>query len=130
MTTGAKGPGLPAWLCGVAGAEEAPSMFGDGPALWANGKEICHQDANGRYDVRLTGGVIKKMRPQLVTDDRVVLRPSSSSDWLEVEVRGKEDEAFLLGLVTLAAQAHQPPPGTSPAPPPGAAALSKRCRFH
>lgn len=128
MSDGA--PGLPEFLADVEGTQRGESMFSSGPALWVNGKEILHPDAPGRFDVRLTRGVIRELRDRLAHDARVHLRRSISADWVEVEVQRAEDEIFLRELVELAVQAHPPPQGASSLPPPTGAALQRRRRFH
>ncbi len=105
-------------------------MFRHGPALWVNGKEILHPDAPGRFDVRLTRRVIRELKDRLVADERVRLRPSASSDWLEVEVRCADDEMFLRELAELTVAAHRPSPEATSLPPPTGAALARRRRFH
>jgi len=120
---------LPAVLADVAGVAEGESAFVDGPALWANGKEILHRDSGGHYDVRLTRAVIRDLRPRLRADGHVRLR-RSGSDWVEVDAEGREGELLLAELVALAARAHQPPPGATALPPPDAAGLARRRRFH
>lgn len=121
----------PAGLPRVEGADVSPSMFSFRPALWVNGKEVCHRDADGRYDVRLTRAVIRSERRQLVDDPRVHLR-RSGSDWVEVEAdpSSPADQQLLFELVRRAVEAHQPPPGTPSRPPPSGPELERRRRFH
>jgi hypothetical protein len=120
---------LPARLLEVEGVEESPSMFGDKPALWVNGREIAHADAPGVYDVRLTRRVVSELRPRLKADPRVQLRPSTS-DWVSVTVAGEKDDDLLAELVERAAAAHRPSPGRTSAPPPAGADLERRRHFH
>jgi hypothetical protein len=126
----AGGSSFPECLLAIEGVVQSPSTFSDRPALWVNGKEIVHRDASRIFDVRLTRAVIRQFRQHLREDRRVRLRPSSSADWVEVQVTTAEDDRFLKELVERAAQAHRPPPGTDPAPPPVGAALARRRRFH
>lgn len=105
-------------------------MFSDRPAFWVNGKEIAHEDADGSYDVRLTRQVIRQMRDALRAEPRVRLRSSSSSDWVEVDVADADGERLVVELVRVAADAHRPPPGTTPLPPPEGDELARRRRFH
>jgi hypothetical protein len=120
---------LPPALLALQGAEESESMFGPGPALWVDGKEVCHRDAGGRFDVRLTRAAIREQRERLRQDPRVHLR-RSGSDWIQVEVGSADDEGLLVELVGIAVAAHRPPAGVMPAPPPTGAALAARRRFH
>ena len=89
------------------GAYEKPSQFSDVDALWVDGIEIAHveaQDATGvAYDVRLTRQVIRDRRAALRTDPRVTLRPSTSADWLTLRVCAPEDRTLLKELLRLAA---------------------------
>lgn len=105
-------------------------MFSDRPALWVNGKEIAHRDADGNYDVRLTRQVIRQMHDRLRTEPHVHLRSPSTSDWVEVEVTDADDETLLVELVAIAALAHCPPPGTAARRPPQGEELARRRRFH
>lgn len=120
---------MPPSLTQIEGVEVSDSVFSDRPALWVNGTEIAHRDADGAVDVRLTREVIRRMRARLRDDPRVRLR-SSSSDWIEVRAEASDDEALLVELVELAAQAHRSPPGTTPRPPPVGTELARRRRFH
>jgi hypothetical protein len=120
---------LPTGLADISGVSIGQSAFVSGPAVWAGGKEICHRDASGGFDVRLTRALIKKLKPTLVGDARVTLRRSSASDWLEVTCSGADDDVLLRDLVERAAAAHPNPAGLS-APPPSGGALERRRRFH
>lgn len=123
-------PSLRQRLLAIEGVVESPSMFSSRPALWVDGKEIAHEDAGGAYDVRLTRDVIRRMRDRLRADGRVRLRPSSSSDWVEVEMSQTGSDDLLVELVTVAAEAHRPAPGTPLRPPREGEALARRRRFH
>lgn len=114
----------------IDGVVESPSMFSDRPALWVNGKEIVHKDADDVYDVRLTRKVIRQMRARLRADSRVHLRPSSSADWVEVAVAGSDDEELLVELIAAAADAHRPPAGATLLPAPAGDELARRRRLH
>ncbi|MGH9074638.1 MAG: luciferase family protein, partial [Acidimicrobiales bacterium] len=88
------------------------SMFSEGPALWVNGKEIAHWDADGVIDVRLTRAIIRQRREHLRTEPWVWLRRSSSSDWMEVSVGvDRDDSALLVELIREAALVHRAPAG-------------------
>lgn len=117
-------------LLTIDGAVESPSMFSDRTALWVNGKEIAHRDADGTYDVRLSRQLIRQRREALRAEPLVHLRASSSSDWLAVEVDGARGEELLLELVAAAAAAHRPTRGAMPKPPPQGQVLARRRRFH
>jgi len=102
---------LPSVLLTIPGSVVAPSSFVDGPALWVNGKEILHRDADGPYDIRLTRSVIRSYRDRLRADSRIILRRSSSSDWIEVI---GDDVSLVVELATLAVAAHIPKKGQTP----------------
>ena len=87
------------------GVEISPSMFGEGDAIWCNGTEIAHFDADDVVDVRLTKALIRARRTELRADERVTLR-KHTSDWLEVRVTNA-DLDFVVELVTHAAGAHR-----------------------
>jgi Family of unknown function (DUF5519) len=120
---------LPDVVVGLEGAELGESMFGAGPALWVDGKEVLHRDADNSYDLRLTRAVIRELKGSLLDDQRVRFRRSTGSDWVEVNCMSVADEPFLAELVALAVRAHLPSSGT-PVPPPSGAALARRRRFH
>jgi Family of unknown function (DUF5519) len=116
-------------LLAIDGVVERGSMFSGRSALWVNGKEIAHRDPDGAYDVRLTRQVILQMRDRLREDPRMRLRPSSSSDWVEVRVSQPRDEDLLVELVSVAATAHRPQPGPAGGTPPRGPELARRRRF-
>jgi len=115
-------------LASIDGVEVSASMFGTDDAIWCNGKEIAHFDADDVIDIRLTKPVIRERRPELRADARVTLR-KNASDWLEVRVT-ERDLGFVLELVTRAAGAHRPPAGVEPKRAPSGAELERRRRFH
>jgi hypothetical protein len=117
-------------LIGQDGAEESPSAFKDGPALWVNGTEIAHHDDERVIDIRLTRALIRARRAELGEDHRVRLRPSSTADWIAVEVSDPADELFVLALVQEAANAHRSAPRTTSRSAPTGEALERRRRFH
>jgi len=117
-------------LLAIDGIFESPSTFSGRPAVWVNGKEIAHRDADGSYDIRLTRQVIRQMRDQLRAEPRVHLRASSSSDWVEVEGTDAEGEELVVELVRAAADAHRPAPGAALRPLPQGKELARRRRFH
>jgi hypothetical protein len=113
------------------GVAEGESVFSDGRGFWAGGKQIAHvvdvgPDGSLVLEVRLTRGVIRDRRAELRADERVTLRRSTSSDWLEVLVAEPADVAWAVALVAAAAAAH-PRPGR---PPPSGPELERRRRFH
>ncbi len=116
-------------LCQIDGVIESESAFKDGPALWANGKEIAHFEGERAIDLRLTRAEIRARRADLRADPRVSLR-SSSSDWITVEFSGLRDEAFVRELTEIAAAAHQPRDGGPGRLPPAGADLARRRHFH
>ena len=120
---------LEARLKRIKGVVESESMFGNGDAYWVNGKEIAHFEDDATVEVRLTKGLIRERRAELKADPRVRLRPSGA-DWLTIKVEVADDAAFVEELVTWASQAHQPPSGAAPKPPPTGAELRRRQRFH
>ncbi|HZN18525.1 MAG TPA: luciferase family protein [Micromonosporaceae bacterium] len=117
-------------LARIDGVVESESYFTDAPAFWGNGKEIAHFEGESVVDIRLTRKEIRDRRTQLRADPRVRLRPSSSADWLAVEVCEPADETFVIELVRAAAEAHRAPPGTTAAPPPTGTYLARRRQFH
>lgn len=120
---------LVARLRGIEGVVESPSAFGAGNAFWCNGKEIAHFDSADVVDLRLTRSVIRELRPILRDDARVEFR-KSSSDWIEVRVASNDDITFVVELAERAAAAHRAGAGQTPRPPPVAAGLERRRRFH
>jgi hypothetical protein len=115
-------------LCADApGAALGESAFGSGPAIWVGKREVAHFDGERTIDIRLTKAVIRSRRPQLKSDERVTLRPSTS-DWIEVEVRSDADAEWASALIRDAIEANLPtaPPGL----PPEGADLERRGRFH
>jgi hypothetical protein len=116
-------------LAAIDGVSVSESMFGNGDAYWVNSKEIAHFEGVGVIEVRLTRAVIRERRPELKADARAELRPSGA-DWITVRFGDEADEAFVVGLVTAAAEAHRPPRGVAAKPPPTGAELKRRQRFH
>lgn len=117
-------------LADVGGLVPGESSFGPGDAYWVGGTEVAHFDADDVLDVRLTRAVIRDRRAELRADPRVVLRRSSSADWVEVSVRSQDDVELAVALVEAAVAAHLPPDGVLPEPPPARAALARRRRLH
>jgi hypothetical protein len=93
-------------LHAIQGTEERPSRFIDGPALWVGRTEIAHFDDDEVMDIRLTRSLIRARRSELRAAPAVTLRPSSSSDWLEIAVTSSADELLCIELVEAAARAH------------------------
>lgn len=116
-------------LGAIDGVEVSPSMFGTDDAIWCNGKEIAHFDADDVVDVRLTKAVIREMRAELRSDERVTLR-KRASDWIEVRMSTTNDVDAVVALVERAAAAHRAPPGVIPKRVPRGADLERRRRFH
>jgi hypothetical protein len=107
------------------GVDASPSMFGDGPGWWVNGKEIAHLEG-GVLDLRLTRDEIRSRRDELRADDRITLR-SGTSDWIDVSV---VDLALVTRLAEVAAAVHRAPQGVTPKAPPTGRELERRRRFH
>ena len=116
-------------LASIDGVTVSESMFGHGDAYWVNGKEVAHFEAEAVIEVRLTKAVISARRAALKDDARVELR-RSGADWITVRFRSDDDAAFVVELLTIAADAHKPPPGTPAKPPPAGPDLERRRRFH
>ncbi|MGO9341135.1 MAG: luciferase family protein [Acidimicrobiales bacterium] len=121
---------LLAQLAAIDGVEEGESAFKEGRGLWVNGKEIAHFDEDDVIDIRLTAALIRSRRAELREVPSVTLRRSASADWLEVHVRGAEDEQLVVELVTEAAAAHAAPPGTNAEHPATGVRLARMRRFH
>jgi len=116
-------------IMSVDGVKLSPSGLGDADAYWVNGKEIAHFDQSTVVDLRLTRTAISARRPELKADPRVELR-RSTSDWVELRVRNRDDLHWLRSLVEVAAQAHRAPEGATPREPPVGVELERRRRFH
>ncbi len=116
-------------LSGIDGVIEGESAFKDGPALWVNGKEIAHFEADRAIDVRLTRAEIRARRADLRADPRVTLR-SASSDWITIEFADPRDESFVRELTEIAAAAHRSDDGGPGRLPPTGADLARRKHFH
>jgi hypothetical protein len=116
-------------LADIEGVEESSSAFKEDFGYWVNGTEIAHFEGERAIDIRLTRALIRDRRADLRADPRVRLR-ASGSDWLTVELAGVDATTFVIELVEAAAAAHRAAPGTIAAPPPHAADLARRRRFH
>ena len=108
----------------------APAVFADDDGYWVDAKEILHFHAPDAVEVRLTRAEIRARRTELRADPRVALRPSTSSDWLEVRFARRADVDFVVALAEVAAAAHRPPRGQAVKPPPTGSDLERRRRFH
>lgn len=64
--------------------DERPSRYGDRPALWLDEREIAHVESDGSVDLRVGRAVIRAHRADWRDRPGVVLRPSSSADWVHV----------------------------------------------
>jgi hypothetical protein len=119
-----------AGLRSLDGVAEGESVFIDGPAFWAGGKEIAHIDPGPDgtlvLEIRLTRAAIRDRRAELRAEPRVTLRRSTSSDWLEAFVAEPADVPWAVDLVAAAAAAHPGPQR----PPPSGPELERRRRFH
>jgi hypothetical protein len=81
--------------------------MGSGNALWVGEREIMHFHSDNAVDVRLTRREIAARRAELRADDRVTLRRSASSDWLEIEMHSAKDVDFVVALLRIAAEANR-----------------------
>jgi hypothetical protein len=116
-------------LLALGGVLESPGIFEEGEAFWVNGKEIGYfADGGALLGLRLTRREVSARRPQLKTDERIILKPSS--DWLHVRLSNKRDIEMAVELARIAAAAHRPRPGARPAPPPVGPQLERMRRFH
>lgn len=111
------------------GAALGEGAFSPGPAIWVGHREVAHYDADGSLDVRLTRGVIRRRRDDMLADPRIALR-ASASDWLEMslDLTSATDVADALALVGAAIAANGPT--AEPGPPPTGSELERRRRFH
>lgn len=116
-------------LATLDGVVESPSMFKDDLGYWVHGKEIAHFEGDDLIQIRLTREFIRRHREELRSDPRVDLR-YSGSDWIAVVFSLSDDRVFVVELVEEAADAHRPPPGETPKPPPTGPELERRRRFH
>lgn len=110
----------PTWALfqSVEGLRKAKSRFHSGPALWIDRTEIAHAHSDGSVDLRLTKTSIRKMRRELQGSPSVRLRPSASSDWIEVKLQTFDAERFLLDLIELAIDQNRAMTGTPARPVP------------
>jgi len=115
-------------LLEIPGMEEAESTWGDGPGLWVNAKQVATFDREDLLELRLTRPQISARRADLKLDSCVVLK--AGSDWLRVRWQEPGAADLAVELARLAADAHLPPDGTAPKPPPTGAAMERRKRFH
>ncbi len=113
----------------INGMLEGESVFSEGPAYWVNGKQVVHFIDDERLELRLTKPVIREMRADLRTDERVELR-ISASDWIIVRAADDEGIELVVELARRAAEAHLPSDGGAPKLPPIGADLERRRRFH
>jgi predicted kinase len=111
----------------IEGAALGEGAFSPGPAIWVGRREVAHFDGPVEVDVRLTKGVIRERRSQLVSDEHVELRPRSS-DWVRVRVASPSelDSAFALVRDAVAANL----PSSKPGLPPSGPDLERLRRFH
>jgi hypothetical protein len=111
---------------------EGASVFSDNDddrAFFVNGTQVVHVERDGRLAVRVTKPVVRAHRAVWRAEGRVEER-RRGSDWVVVSVDDDAGAATAVDLARLAAEAHQPPPGVAPKPPPMGADLARRRRFH
>ena len=114
-------------LANSTGAVVSEGSFEPGLALWIGKREVLHFTDPDVVDIRLTRAIIRERRAALREDERVVLR-AGASDWLQVRIATKRDEAFVAALANEAVEANRA--STKPGPPPEGAELERRRRFH
>jgi hypothetical protein len=89
----------------LSGITTAPSRFGShGPALWLGTRQIAHP-RRGDVEVRLTRGLMRRMRDELRADLRINMR-QPGSDWIIVYLRRTADVDRAIELLRLAVRAH------------------------
>lgn len=64
--------------------EERDSRFGDRTALWLQNREVAHVEADGSVDLRVGRRIIAAHRTAWRARPDIILRDSSSADWLHV----------------------------------------------
>lgn len=94
-------------LAAIEGVYEHQSRYQDDLGYWVNGREIAHFDSERALDVRLTRAVIRQRRAELREDPRVRLRPSSSADWITVDLAAPGATELAIALVSQAAAEHR-----------------------
>lgn len=87
------------------GVTAAPSRFGfHRPALWLGARQIAHARRDD-VEVRLTRGVMRRMRDELRADLRINMR-QPGSDWIIVYLRRTSDVERAIELLRLAIRAN------------------------
>jgi hypothetical protein len=87
------------------GIATAPSQFGShGPALWLGARQVAHPRGDD-VEVRLTRGVMRRMREELRADLRINMR-QPGSDWVIVYLRRTSDVERAIELLRLAIRAN------------------------
>jgi len=91
------------------------SVFGGGPALWVNAKQITNEIDDDTIEVRIGR---KHIRTRGLTPHR------PTSDWCVLPAKHTK---LLADMIELAASQHRVP---NPEPPPTGADMARRKRFH
>ena len=99
----------------IDGVMVGESVFGGGPALWVNAKQITNEIDDDTIEVRIG-------RKHIRARGLVPHRPAS--DWCVLPAK---HTALLAELIELAASQHRV---DAPKPPPTGADLERRKRFH
>jgi hypothetical protein len=87
------------------GMRTAPSQFGVHlPALWLGTRQIAHRHRED-VEIRLTRGVMRRMRDELRADLRINMR-QPGSDWIIVYLRRMSDVDRAIELLRLATRAN------------------------
>jgi luciferase-like monooxygenase len=87
------------------GLTTAPSRFGSHrPALWHGTRQIAHPRRED-VEIRLTRGLMRRMRDELRADLRINLR-QQGSDWIIVYLRRTSDVDRAIELLRLAIRAN------------------------
>jgi hypothetical protein len=107
--------------------EEGESTWGDGLALWVNGKQVANYMPDGRLELRLTKPVIRELKERLSEDEAIDLR--RNSDWVTMRI-SPDDQELVLELARRVVAAHAPADGAIPKPVPTGPAMARRKRFH
>lgn len=93
-----------------------PSALINGNAFWVNGCEIAYLQGK-TLSVRLPKAMFDQYRADLLADPRVELK-GADGHWVSIRLRSQADADWAVDIVEASADAHLPPPGVAPLPPP------------